>query len=320
MPIPRPPGGAAPGGAQKCRPPANQPGAYPFPGRPIVAALQERDGQDSPAERDGEVMGWFARGMIDPVRWMLVPLPPPLRGTSSHVRVWMPADAISMGGVRICASMVTAQHLADAMGCLLPTAGIVAARHAAATLILPPWRLGHELPPKYPGGPKGWCNPGGGVVPWLQEQDGIAMLLEQADPTGARRAVELIDTTGKDYVLGSYVLEHPDRCSIFGWYDLNGLPIQSPKSGGGGGHSLEYFDYSHRIMPVWRTCIAVGGDGTESLIDLGQVYAQHPELVSYERTADNIPTRHPGILPRGDAVPPSVGAYRPQPPPGWRQF
>lgn len=236
----------------------------------------------SPRERDAELVAWLEQGVLDPIRWVPIPMP---RNPALVVRV--PADALSMGGVRLCGSMVAAQRIADRLGMLLPTAGIIAARYAAAAVKIGRWPMGHALPPQRPGGPAGWCNPGGGVLAWLDEQDGIEQLLEEG---GGRARAGILDTTGKDYVLGPYVVQHPDRCSIFGWYGLDGLPQQSPATGGGGGHELAYFDYSHRIMLVHRTA-----HYNQLEVDLARVYEERPELVSYSGLPERIPARHPGI-------------------------
>ena len=292
--LPGPPA-RLPCGPVRCALPPGQPGPYPFAGRAIVEALRERDEQIAPVERDAEILAWARAGNLT-VKWSPLMLP-------SGLEVAVTPDMVQIGGVRLCGSMVTAQHLADLFGALLPTAGIVQAFHKAAVdaagdaPLLNPYPAGHCLPNNQ------WCNPGGGIGPWLEHQDRIQFGLESRTATASliTGAGPLVDTTGKDYVLGPYVVENPTRCAIFGWYRTPldhgkptgiGTPTQSPVDGGSGGHELSYFDYSHRIMLVHRRARLAG-----QVVDLARVYLERSQLVSRSGKPERIPNRHPAVAP-----------------------
>lgn len=54
----------------------------------------------------------------------------------------------------------------------------------------------------------------------------------------------------KDIVITNQLITHPGKVAIYGWHQLNGIPIQPLYLG----HGDFYVDYSHGIRPVHTEC------------------------------------------------------------------
>jgi hypothetical protein len=98
-------------------------------------------------------------------------------------------------------------------------------------------------------------------------------------------------------VLDARLEQNPDHCAIYGWHQLNGVPIQTapnPAQGTGASlkHELSFFDYSHSVRIVSRRAMLDG-----AVVDLADVYRHRPELVVYVKGQAAPPVRHPGVPP-----------------------
>lgn len=303
-PIGYPPGagGASGGGSGPARPPAppdapSAPGAFPrvgqlwrprgdlplvraqnFAGRAAVESMVETPG-DAPAERDPTVLRWLDRGELDAPTWVRVPV----RG---GLEVEVMGDVLSRGGVRLCASMIAAQGVADSWDALIMTPGIANAVWSAASLRLPP----RPIDPN-PGGAKEWLLYYADRVAEVYQSRALALVAERG-PLALFGIVA--DTLGKDYVLDARVAQEPTQCAIYGWHTGQGpsdqTVIQSGNTGASYKHHLAFYDYSHAIRLVRRRAWLDGQP-----VDLAKIYAERSELVNFTAAASPCPARHPAI-------------------------
>jgi hypothetical protein len=122
--------------------------------------------------------------------------------------------------VRMPTTPQTAQQIADRFGCILPTRKIVDAIDEQAELHLSP----HPL---------------------TKDREAVATFLEHHRIIEQQRAEKPLSllTIGikKDIVLSPRIFERPQRLAIYGWRQLDGLPIQPLTIV----HSNRYVDYSH---------------------------------------------------------------------------
>lgn len=249
--------------------------AYPFPGRARVEALKESPGP-SPPERLTHILSWLDDDRLDTPTWRRIPV----RG---GLEVRVTTDFVTMGQVRLCGPMAAAQHIADAWGALLPTAGIVDAIYAAREMSAAPQSIGWEVTLK--NGSKSWYNPGGGVPWWLYYADRVVNAGLPPTPGVIQSPL------GKDYVLDPRQPQNPAQCAIYGWHKTDGKATQSAGTGASFIHELGYFDYSHGIRLVDEVAWLNGDE-----VSLAWVYQNRPELVSYQGLpVGPIPTRHPSI-------------------------
>jgi hypothetical protein len=123
----------------------------------------------------------------------------------------------------------TAQRIADATGCLLPTRKMVDAIHAAARVKLPP----QPLPP----------DERMTTVPVFVQHNQI--IRTQLVMHGASPAA-LIAGHKKDVVLTPRLATATNKVAIYGWHRTNGVPIQPLYLG----HAATWVDYSHGIRLV----------------------------------------------------------------------
>ncbi|MBI3269049.1 MAG: peptidoglycan-binding protein [Planctomycetes bacterium] len=137
--------------------------------------------------------------------------------------------------VRMPMNPLTAQRIADAFGCSLPTRRMVNDIYRQASVRLAPI-------PMTPG-------------PQMMSNDYI--LTHQRRVEGARAGRPLGVLTGghkKDVVLSNLLRNQPGRVAIYGWHMLNGQPIQPLSTV----HENTYADYSHGIRLVDRTLLVDG--------------------------------------------------------------
>jgi hypothetical protein len=128
-------------------------------------------------------------------------------------------------------SPVTAQRIANLLGCTLPTRKMVDDIYSAATVKLTP----SPIPP----------SPSMATVPVFLQHN--STLREQrreqiaAHPLGA-----LVAGDKKDVVITKKLLTSPGKVAIYGWHKPDGKPIQPLYTG----HADYYADYSHGIRLV----------------------------------------------------------------------
>lgn len=131
---------------------------------------------------------------------------------------------------------LTAQKVADAWNCLLPTTKLVTILWNAAPSKLPP-------------------------QPWGPPYDASMMSTDRFVAHNARieatikklgvDATKLMGGHKKDVVLTAKLAKQPKQVAIFGWHQTNGKPIQPLYLG----HENTYADYSHGIRLVSRDCL-----------------------------------------------------------------
>jgi len=146
-------------------------------------------------------------------------------------------DVLAVGSdadsVRICLTPQSAQRVADALGCLLPTPRISDEIHRQAGLKVPPDPLTHE-------------------------RESIATMLRHSRILDARirgaAAGALVAGGKKDVVITNRLLERPGRVAIYGWHHPDGRPVQPLSIV----HTDRYVDYSHGIRLVRRAMTVDG--------------------------------------------------------------
>jgi hypothetical protein len=180
----------------------------------------------------------------------------PLRGTITDengdkeiaVSLEVMPDYLAVGSdddfVRMPMTPQTAQRIADAFGCVLPTRKIVDAIDAQAELHL-------------------------GPHPLSREREAVATFLEHQRIIERQRAGKplglLITGIKKDIVLTPRIFERPQRLAIYGWRQLDGQPIQPLTIV----HWNRYVDYSHGARLVGNIIEIDGKDAkiTDLLTD-----------------------------------------------------
>ena len=141
----------------------------------------------------------------------------------------------------------TAQRIADALGCSLPTRAMVDAIYAAADVKLQP----HPM------------TPGSTMtaVPVFAEHNSIVRTQRLAAVT-KHPAGSLVAGHKKDVVISNRLTNAPGKVAIYGWHQLDGKPIQPLYTG----HTSAWVDYSHGIRLV-ATNVVINGKAA-SLADV----------------------------------------------------
>lgn len=148
-------------------------------------------------------------------------------------------DCLAVGSdtdsIRVCLTPQSAQKVADALECLLPTPRITDEIHRQADLKVQPDPLTHE-------------------------RESIATMIRHSrilDARTRRAAPDTLIAGGKkDVVLTNRLLERSGRVAIYGWHHPDGRPIQPLTTV----HTDRYVDYSHGIRLVRRAMKVDGRD------------------------------------------------------------
>ncbi len=187
-----------------------------------------------------------------------------INGTSYTLEYFVTPDYLSIGhdtdNFLMPMTPLLAQRLANLTKCTLPTAKMVDQIYSAADVKLRP----QPIPP----------DANMITVPrFFQHNDSVKALrvpLIPSFPLGS-----LVGGTKKDVVIDKKVYSWikgtvPKPVVIYGWHQLNGVPIQPTYNG----HEETYADYSHGVRLVQRMAKINGAD--ISLIDILQdpVYYQ----------------------------------------------
>lgn len=133
---------------------------------------------------------------------------------------------------------LTAQKIADAWTCVLPTPKV-------ARLV---WEAAQQVPPE-PWGPPYDAT--------MMGTDRIVAHSARIDAAAQRLGldpVRLLAGHKKDVVLTKQLVDRPKQVAIFGWFKSDGHPIQPLYLG----HENTYADYSHGIRMVSRECVFDG--------------------------------------------------------------
>lgn len=181
-----------------------------------------------------------------------------ISGTSYTLEYFVTPDYLAVGHdtdyFLMPMTPILAQKLMNLMKCTLPTAKMVDQIYSAAAVKLRP----QPIPPD-----ANMVN----MPRFFQHNDSVKALrkpLLLSFPLGS-----LVGGTKKDIVIDKKVYSwlktnYPKPVVIYGWHQLNGVPIQPTYNG----HEEAYADYSHGVRPVQRMAKINGAE--ISLIDILQ--------------------------------------------------
>ena len=192
-------------------------------------------------ERELYILHEIESGNIPGFLKKLVPIRTSFYDSASHktyhILYFVTADYLSIGNnknfARIPMTPKTAQKIADSLFCFLPTVKIVNEIYKHAKVKLAP-------------------------LPLIQNRDSPEtfyhhhlMIEKQRDKKHG-----LIAGIKKDIVISDAITRNtkPNRLALYGWHQLNGVPIQPLYTG----HVNHYVDYSHGIRLIYRTIIING--------------------------------------------------------------
>lgn len=154
-------------------------------------------------------------------------------GKKYRVRLWVSPDYLAVGKnakfVRMPLTPQSAQLVADTFHALLPTTKMVDEIYKAAKVKLAP-------------------------VPLTENRDSLATLIKHneiiEDQLRHKIPDGIIAGIKKDVVQSNAVFANPksNRVAIYGWHQLNGIPIQPLYTG----HVDWYVDYSHGIRLIYE--------------------------------------------------------------------
>jgi hypothetical protein len=153
-------------------------------------------------------------------------------GKIIHAFYFATPDYLSIGSdedfARIPLTPITAQQIADSLHCFLPTRKIVNDIYKASKIKLEP-------------------------VPMYAFRDSaVTMYQHNLIIEGQRKLRKgLISGIKKDVIITERLTRSskPNRVAIYGWHQLDGIPIQPLYTG----HVNWYVDYSHGIRLIYRT-------------------------------------------------------------------
>lgn len=157
-----------------------------------------------------------------------------LKNGNNVLEYFILPDVLCIGSnedfVRVPLNPITAQKIANAFNCCLPTKTIADQIWQIAPIKLTP----------IPGGP-----------PYDASMQFTKKFVDHNAKIELQRAGRPGAVTGhkKDVVICKYLLKDPSRVAIYGWFYLNGSPIQGLNSSD---HDKGYKDYSHGIRLVAR--------------------------------------------------------------------
>lgn len=265
-----------------------------FPTRPANALpgsqfMSQLDSSDS-GNRDELLVQEILRGNIPNFMRNLVPITV-TEGTNTLVYYVMP-DYLCVGDdqdyIRVPLGAPAAQRIADAFGCILPTAKMSNQIWKAAKAKIPPKPMSGMTSTisgkKY--------SPKEFLAKKMTDTDSFIehnrIIQEQL---GSHKPGELVAGHKKDVVLSNQLADNPGRVAIHGLHKLDGTAIQ----GGSWGHHINYRDYSHGIRLVDKTAQLNGKP-----IDLVSIL-QNPQfasLVSDEGTLKMVAYQYNGAQPK----------------------
>ena len=219
----------------------------------------------SRSAREDTLLNQISSGNIPDFLRRMVPVTTTktISGTTYTLQYFVTPDYLAVGHdsdyVFMPMTPLLAQKIADGTNCILPTATMVDQIYAAANVKLRP----QPIPP----------DADMDKVPrFIQHNDSLKTLrvpLLSEFPLGS-----LVGGTKKDVVIDIKVRSRlkaavPKPVVIYGWHQINGVPIQPTYNG----HGETYADYSHGIRLVQRTGKINGAD--ISLTDIMQDPVYH---------------------------------------------
>ncbi|MES2464077.1 MAG: hypothetical protein V4671_26185 [Armatimonadota bacterium] len=158
-------------------------------------------------------------------------------GKTQKVVIEVMPDYLAVGNdqdyVRAPMTPMTAQKIADAFDCVLPTRKIVDAIYQKASVKREPLPLTEDRE----------------AAKTFAQHNAIIEAQRKGTPVGA-----LVAGIKKDVVLTNRLGEKPNRVAIYGWHKPGGTPIQPLTIV----HKETYVDYSHGIRLIRRTALVDG--------------------------------------------------------------
>jgi len=200
----------------------------------------KRIGGLSPAQREESIAAEVLGGNIPDFLRRLQPVTVRAKdkaGKENSATFEVMPDYLAVGTdadfVRLPMTPMTAQRIADAFGCSLPTRKIVDEVYRQASVKLEP-------------------------LPLTDQREAVATFASHHDLIEKQRTGKelgaLVVGTKKDVVVTNRLGEKPNRVAIYGWHRLDGTPIQPLTIV----HRDTYVDYSHGVRLIKR---AVTVDG-----------------------------------------------------------
>ena len=157
-----------------------------------------------------------------------------VRVLPDHLCIGTDADRL-----RIPLWPLTAQKVADAWNCVLPTTKLV-------TII---WNAAPSKVTPQPWGPPYDAS--------MMSTDRIVQHNARVEATLKKLGIDgtkLMAGHKKDVTITNQLIAKPKQVAIFGWIQANGKPIQPLYLG----HEAQYCDYSHGIRVISRECVLDG--------------------------------------------------------------
>jgi hypothetical protein len=214
------------------------------PDAPSGSAFGKSVADLSLAEREARVEAEVLRGNVPEFLRRLRPITiQAAKGETNTVTFFVTPDYVAIGSDKDFLLMPmtpqTAQRIADATGCLLPTRKMVDDIYAAAEVKLIP-----------------------APIPPSGEMTSVAVFAQHNEMVRTQRLEHLIRhpfgslVAGhkKDVVLSNRLKDAPDKVSIYGWHRMDGKPIQPLYTG----HANTWVDYSQCVRLVQATMTVNG--------------------------------------------------------------
>jgi len=201
------------------------------------------------AEREQEIFAQVVSGNVPNFLRTLCPVEVTniFEGVTNRATFYVTADYLAVGSDEdyflAPISPNTAQRLADALGCSLPTRKMVNDIYAAAAVKLTP----SPIAP----------SPAMTTVPVFSNHN-ATVLAQRTAGLNAHPLGALVAGHKKDVVISAKLQEAPGKVAIYGWHQTNGTPIQPLYLG----HTADWVDYSQCTRLVQRTLLANGRSRT----------------------------------------------------------
>jgi pimeloyl-ACP methyl ester carboxylesterase len=164
-------------------------------------------------------------------------------GGTNIVTIYVTPDYLALGSdedyLLMPMTPATAQRLADATDCLLPTRKMSDAIYASADVKLPP----QPLPP----------GPTMTTVPVFVQHNDIVRT-QRAETLKTHPLGALVAGNKKDVVITPRLATATNKAAIYGWHRTNGVAIQPLYLG----HTAAWVDYSHGTRLVSKALLLTG--------------------------------------------------------------
>jgi hypothetical protein len=193
-----------------------------------------------PAEREEAIAAELLRGNVPDFLRTFCPITVRTKdkaGRDHSATIEVMPDYLAVGSdadfTRLPMTPMTAQRVADAFGCALPTRKVVDDVYAEAAVKLEP-------------------------TPLTEEREAVATFVLHNDLIERQRVGKdlgaLVAGIKKDVVVTNRLGQKPNRVAIYGWHKPGGVPIQPLTVV----HRDTYVDYSHGVRLMRRTVVVDG--------------------------------------------------------------